>query len=96
MFNFDMVASPNYIRGIYDGETATNPVAAKGSLVVQRAFENRFDSMNLTHQLTAFNERSDYAGFTLNGIPAGVLLIAAVVFDLASLSPPLPSPPLLS
>lgn len=71
MLNFDMVASPNYIRGIYDGMTASNPIAAQGSRAIQRLFESRFDAHTLPWQLTEFNERSDYAPFTLSGIPAG-------------------------
>ncbi|EGD76445.1 hypothetical protein PTSG_12608 [Salpingoeca rosetta] len=77
MFNFDMVASPNFIRGVYDGATATDPTAASGSTIIQHEFEKRFDALGLTWQLTEFNERSDYAAFTLNQIPAGGLFTGA-------------------
>ncbi|KAL2757251.1 hypothetical protein ACRALDRAFT_2098883 [Sodiomyces alcalophilus JCM 7366] len=76
--NFDMIASPNYIYGIYDGDgDAFNLTGPPGSDVLERDFEDFFDSMNLPHVPTEFSGRSDYAAFIENGIPSGGLFTGA-------------------
>jgi Zn-dependent M28 family amino/carboxypeptidase len=57
--NFDMLGSPNFYRGIYNGSAHD-----VGSGQIQSLFEAYFESVNLTMALKPFNERSDYAPFT--------------------------------
>lgn len=74
--NFDMIGSPNYIRGVYDGRNGPEDVRqASGN--IQAVFEEFFELESLTHQSTPFNGRSDYGGFIERGIPAGGLAAGA-------------------
>ncbi|CAI4214017.1 unnamed protein product [Parascedosporium putredinis] len=76
--NFDMIASPNYILGIYDGNgDAFNLTGPAGSDVIERDFEDFFDSNGAGHVPTEFSGRSDYAAFIENGIPSGGLFTGA-------------------
>ncbi|KAL2265835.1 hypothetical protein VTJ83DRAFT_6935 [Remersonia thermophila] len=78
--NFDMIASPNYIYGIYDGDgNAFNLTGPDGSDVIERNFENFFKSKNTPSIPTEFSGRSDYAAFIENGIPSGGLFTGAEV-----------------
>jgi len=70
--NFDMVASPNYFRGIYNASSGDSDIRTQ-SIVIQKIFEQFFIDNNLDYELTAFNGRSDYGPFISNGIPAGGL-----------------------
>jgi Zn-dependent M28 family amino/carboxypeptidase len=66
--NFDMVASPNYVRFVYDGDasdTDTDSPTSTGSGVVEDVFVDYFDSQNLATEPTAFDGRSDYDAFIL-------------------------------
>ncbi|WP_144018792.1 M28 family metallopeptidase [Demequina sp. NBRC 110056] len=76
--NFDMVASPNHIFGIYDGDGSdfglTGP---EGSADVEATFEEFYESAGEPFQGTEFSGRSDYAGFIDVGIPAGGLFTGA-------------------
>lgn len=70
--NFDMIASPNYILGIYDGDgSAFNLSGPTGSAQIESFFQNWFKKQNLPTVSTEFNGRSDYQAFIDNGIPAG-------------------------
>jgi Zn-dependent M28 family amino/carboxypeptidase len=60
--NFDMIGSPNFIRGIYNGSSGTDSVK-KGSTIIQQLFEHYFESHWLPYTLTPFNGRSDYGPF---------------------------------
>ncbi|OLN89038.1 putative leucine aminopeptidase 2-like protein 2 [Colletotrichum chlorophyti] len=76
--NFDMIASPNPILAIYDGDgSAFNFAGPAGSDVIEKDFEEFFESKGLGHVPTEFNGRSDYAGFIENGIPSGGLFTGA-------------------
>ena len=80
--NFDMLASPNFVRLVYDGDgslTPDDPDAAgpPGSEVIERAFNKYFASRGLPTQPTAFDGRSDYGPFIDVGIPAGGLFSGA-------------------
>lgn len=76
--NFDMIASPNYIYGIYDGNgDAFNLTGPAGSDVIEKDFEDFFDSNGVGHVPTEFSGRSDYAAFIENGIPSGGLFTGA-------------------
>ena len=70
--NFDMVASPNYVRFVYDGDASdTESTGSTGSGVVESVFTDYFDSVGLESEPTAFDGRSDYDAFVAVGIPAG-------------------------
>ncbi|KAK1487646.1 peptidase family M28 [Colletotrichum cuscutae] len=76
--NFDMIASPNPKLAIYDGDgSAFNFTGPAGSDVIEKDFEEFFESKGLGHVPTEFNGRSDYAGFIENGIPSGGLFTGA-------------------
>ncbi|KAH7117972.1 hypothetical protein B0J11DRAFT_96698 [Dendryphion nanum] len=70
--NFDMIASPNYIHAIYDGDgSAFNATGPAGSAEIESFFEKYFASVGQNSTATAFDGRSDYAAFIDAGIPAG-------------------------
>lgn len=76
--NTPQIASPNYIFGIYDGDgSAFNLTGPPGSDVLERDFEEFYESRDLPHVPTEFNGRSDYAAFIENGIPSGGLFTGA-------------------
>jgi Zn-dependent M28 family amino/carboxypeptidase len=72
--NFDMVASPNYARLIYDGDGSDNPDTGPGPIgsdVIEQILSSYWDAKGLAHESTAFDGRSDYGPFIDAGIPAG-------------------------
>jgi Zn-dependent M28 family amino/carboxypeptidase len=76
--NFDMIASPNYVRFVYDGDGSDTPTAGPpGSAEIEDVFNDYFDSVGLAHDPTAFDGRSDYGPFIANGVPAGGLFTGA-------------------
>ncbi|OQN95646.1 hypothetical protein B0A48_18245 [Cryoendolithus antarcticus] len=76
--NFDMIASPNYIYAIYDGDgSAYNISGPPGSAEAEYLFEDFFESKGLNSTPTAFDGRSDYGGFLDRGIAAGGLFTGA-------------------
>ena len=76
--NFDMVASPNYALFVYDGDgSAFNQTGPVGSDEIEHMFEKYFASRGLASAPTAFDGRSDYAGFIERGIPAGGVFTGA-------------------
>ncbi|CAF3747131.1 unnamed protein product [Rotaria sp. Silwood1] len=78
--NYDMLGSPNYIFGIYDGRTAKNdtpPTALVGSNKITDLFHNWFIQQKLLATLTDFDGRSDYGPFLAEGIVAGGLFSGA-------------------
>ncbi|KAK4221875.1 hypothetical protein QBC38DRAFT_491150 [Podospora fimiseda] len=78
--NFDMIASPNYVYGIYDGDgSAFNLTGPAGSDVIEKDFEDFFKSKKTPSIPSEFSGRSDYAGFIQNGIPSGGLFTGAEV-----------------
>jgi Zn-dependent M28 family amino/carboxypeptidase len=84
MLNFDMIGSPNFMRGIYDGDNSAFPpgpnvqVGPPGSGEIERVFTDYFTSQGLHSQPTPFSGRSDYGPFiTIAGIPAGGLFTGA-------------------
>ena len=80
--NFDMIASPNYTFGIYDGDdssdTAPVPIPP-GSAEIEDMFESFFTSRGEPFKDTEFSGRSDYGPFIAVGIPAGGLFTGAEV-----------------
>jgi hypothetical protein len=84
MLNFDMVASPNFVRFVYDGDNSAFPpspgqVAAgpPGSGEIEAIFASHFSRQGLASAPTPFNGRSDYGPFIAEGIPAGGLFTGA-------------------
>ncbi|KAK3387977.1 hypothetical protein B0H63DRAFT_471287 [Podospora didyma] len=78
--NFDMIASPNYMYGIYDGDgSGFGLKGPSGSDVIEADFEKFYDSKGVAHVPTEFSGRSDYAAFIENGIPSGGLFTGAEV-----------------
>jgi len=76
--NFDMLASPNYVRFVYDGDgSATELAGPNGSANIEAVFADYFDSQGLPFEETAFDGRSDYGPFIEVGIPAGGLFTGA-------------------
>jgi len=81
--NFDMVASPNYMFGIYDGDNSGGTAPAgfipPGSAEIEDVFESFYTSRGEPFQDSEFSGRSDYGPFIAVGIPAGGLFTGAEV-----------------
>ncbi|CAF3587988.1 unnamed protein product [Adineta steineri] len=78
--NYDMLGSPNYIFGIYDGSTSRNGTpsqAIPGSKKISSLFKDWFIQQNLPWDYTQFSGRSDYGPFLAEGIVAGGLFSGA-------------------
>jgi len=76
--NFDMVASPNFVRFVYDGDGSDSDEAGPaGSDRIEAAFVRWFERQGLETEPTAFDGRSDYGPFIYAGIPAGGLFTGA-------------------
>jgi Zn-dependent M28 family amino/carboxypeptidase len=78
--NFDMLASPNFARFIYDGDDSDGVGSGPGpygSAQIESVFEQYFDGRSLTHEGTDFDGRSDYGPFIAVGIPSGGLFSGA-------------------
>ena len=75
-----MVASPNFVRFVYDGDGNETGIAGPaGSDVIEKVFTDYFSSIGLETDATAFDGRSDYGPFIAEGIgiPAGGLFSGA-------------------
>ena len=81
MLNFDMIASPNFVRFVYDGDLSDSPPppsgAPDGSAAIESLFVDYFDNQGLASEPTEFSGRSDYGPFIEVGIPAGGLFTGA-------------------
>jgi aminopeptidase Y len=78
--NYDMLGSPNYFFGIYDGRTARNDTPSKalpGSNKITALFREWFIEQGLPWDYTDFSGRSDYGPFLAQGIVAGGLFSGA-------------------
>ncbi|HZO98238.1 MAG TPA: M28 family peptidase [Gaiellaceae bacterium] len=76
--NFDMIASPNFVRFVYDGDGSDTPTAGPpGSAEIEQIFLDWFASAGLASAPTAFDGRSDYGPFIARGAPAGGLFTGA-------------------
>ena len=80
--NFDMVGSPNYVLGVYDGNNDSFPpeesaTAPEGSAAIERRFHRFFDKIGTGSVDTAFSGRSDYGPFIALNVPAGGLFTGA-------------------
>jgi Zn-dependent M28 family amino/carboxypeptidase len=80
MLDFDMLASPNYAKLIYDGDGSTFGVAGpNGSGMIENVFQKFFDARGSYTETIPFDGRSDYDEFTNVGIPAGGIFTGAEV-----------------
>ncbi len=82
MLDYDMLASPNYVRFIYDGDGSTfgsDVSGPEGSGKVEQVHDDWFRSVGLRSDRVPFDGRSDYVGFTERGIPAGGVFAGAEV-----------------
>jgi Zn-dependent M28 family amino/carboxypeptidase len=80
--NFDMVGSPNYMLGVYDGDNNAFPeeesaTAPEGSAAIESMFVRFFDKLGTGSVPTAFSGRSDYGPFIALNVPAGGLFTGA-------------------
>ncbi len=76
--NFDMIASPNYVRFVFDGDGSDTEVAGPaGSDFIEAFFVDYFAGKDLATDPTALDGRSDYAPFMEAGIPIGGLFTGA-------------------
>ena len=83
--NFDMLASPNHGKFVYDGNfshtppPATAPNVNPGAAYIESVFLKYFNSVGISPDPSAFDGRSDYKPFQDNGIAAGGLFSGAEV-----------------
>jgi Zn-dependent M28 family amino/carboxypeptidase len=80
MLDFDMVASPNWARQVYDGDGSTfgaDVSGPNGSGFIEGLFTGWFDRRGQPHEPIPFDGRSDYVAFTNAGIPAGGIFTGA-------------------
>jgi len=78
--NFDMVASPNYVFGVYDGDDSAQEgegPGPQGSAAIETVFERFFTARGKATAAADFTGRSDYGPFIAIGIPAGGLFTGA-------------------
>ena len=76
--NFDMIASPNPTRMVYDGSGSLGGGAGPdGSIQIEQLFTDWFDAQGMAFTETPFDGRSDYGPFIWTGIPAGGLFTGA-------------------
>lgn len=79
--NMDMVASPNYVFGVYDGDDSLGSAAygqlPSGSAQVEQAFVHFFGDNGLPHEEMPLDGRSDYDAFLRAGVPSGGLFTGA-------------------
>ena len=80
--NFDMVGSPNYMLGVYDGDGSLDPTTdddagPAGSDAIERSFVRFFDELGTGSVPTEFSGRSDYGPFIALNVPAGGLFTGA-------------------
>ncbi|WP_353828890.1 M28 family peptidase [Agromyces sp. SYSU T0242] len=82
--NFDMVASPNHIFMVYDGDESGWDAPAgvpipEGSVQIEDLFESYFTWAGVPYDDAQFSGRSDYQAFIESDIPAGGLFTGAEV-----------------
>ena len=84
--NFDMLASPNFVRFVRDGDLSDTadpgegvfaPAARPGSAAIEAIFARHFTAEGLAFDPAPFDGRSDYGPFIAAGIPAGGLFSGA-------------------
>jgi Zn-dependent M28 family amino/carboxypeptidase len=86
--NFDMIASPNYMLMVYDGDESGWDAPAgvpipEGSVQIEDLFESLYTQQGVPYDDAQFSGRSDYQAFIQNGIPSGGLFTGAEVVKTA-------------
>jgi Zn-dependent M28 family amino/carboxypeptidase len=82
--NFDMIASPNFVYGVYDADQSSFPAPEgvpipEGSVALEDLFEQYFTWQGIPYDDSAFSGRSDYQAFIFADIPASGLFTGAEV-----------------
>lgn len=80
--NFDMIASPNYVLGVYDGDSSDFPglePGPAGSGEAEATLVAWFKAQGYNSVPSEFTGRSDYGPFLDANIPAGGLFTGAEV-----------------
>ncbi|KAI8832017.1 hypothetical protein BC829DRAFT_409191 [Chytridium lagenaria] len=67
----DMIASPNFVRGIWDGHGLKDEKLSQSAGVIQDVIQGFFEGKGLETTPFEFNGRSDFVAFLNRGIPAG-------------------------
>ncbi len=78
--NFDIIASPNFVYFVYDGDDSDAIGAGPGpagSAAIERTFEAFYDSRGLPYKGTDLSGRSDYGPFIAVGVPSGGVFAGA-------------------
>jgi Zn-dependent M28 family amino/carboxypeptidase len=78
--NFDMIASPNHVFFVYDGDDSDGVGAGPGpdgSAAIEQVFEAYYTMIGQPFKGTDFSGRSDYGPFISVGIPAGGVFTGA-------------------
>jgi Zn-dependent M28 family amino/carboxypeptidase len=76
--NFDMVASPNYVRFVFDGDGSdTSTAGPAGSGFIEKVFVDYFADNGMATEPTELAGNSDYAPFAEAGIPIGGMATGA-------------------
>ena len=78
--NFDMVASPNWIIGVYDADESSSEASAPvpaGSIETEKFLRTYFRNQKQPAVDTEFSGRSDYQAFIENGVASGGLFTGA-------------------
>ena len=76
--NFDMIASPNFVRFVYDGDgSSAGGAGPAGSAELEELLSAWFSERDLDMEETPFDGRSDYGPFIAVDIPAGGLFSGA-------------------
>lgn len=78
--NFDMIASPNHIIGVYDANESTYEAPVEvpaSSAATEQVFTDYFDADGQPWVDTEFSGRSDYSAFISAGVPASGLFTGA-------------------
>lgn len=76
--NVDMIGSPNYMIGVYDGDGSRfGQKGPEGSAAIENLFHQFYGTQNVKSVETELNGRSDYAAFSAAGIAVGGIFTGA-------------------
>mmetsp|Transcript_24639 Transcript_24639/g.41313 ORF Transcript_24639/g.41313 Transcript_24639/m.41313 type:complete len:494 (-) Transcript_24639:22-1503(-) len=76
--NYDMLGSPNFVRGVLNGSQAAEPIRT-ASATITSLYQEFFEDHDLAYKMNEFTGRSDYGSFLDASIPAGGLQTGAEV-----------------
>ncbi len=78
MVNVDMIGSPNYMIGVYDGDGSRfGTKGPEGSAALENLFHSFYGTQNVKSVETELSGRSDYAAFSAAGIAVGGIFTGA-------------------